>query len=135
MTDTAATERRELERCPFCGATRVENWKSRPPDRAYDVWCVFCHACLCEGPEALDEVTSARLWNTRVNSHAALEAERDALAQHLRAVASMLKETAFSYHVEADHKPAFAVCANVFCSQACYTWDKLNEKPALGETK
>jgi hypothetical protein len=55
----------ELKACPFCGAARIENWKSRPPDRAYDIWCVFCHMCSSEGPEALNETTAARLWNTR----------------------------------------------------------------------
>jgi hypothetical protein len=69
------------------------------------------------------------------SSHADLERERDVLARHLRATAALLKETAFSYHVEAKHKPAFANCANVLCSQACFTWNKLAEKytPPEGE--
>jgi hypothetical protein len=55
-----------LKRCPFCPvATTIENWASRPRDRDHDVWCVFCHKCLCEGPEALTEAEAARLWNTR----------------------------------------------------------------------
>jgi hypothetical protein len=62
---TTTTETATLLPCPFCKSKRVENWKSRPPDRAYDIWCVFCHQCSSEGPEALDEVTAARLWNTR----------------------------------------------------------------------
>jgi len=126
-TDTAATERRELEPCD-------ESLTSPRPWR------------LVHGGAIVDAngVVILKIWNgwnnaalavNTVNSHAALEAERDALAQHLHTVGTMLKETAFSYHVEAEHKSAFAVCANVFCSQACYTWNKLNEKPALGETK
>lgn len=85
------------------------------------------------GPVDEDEQWTVRVPESQVT---ALEAERDALAQRLREVAAALKETAFSYHVEAEHKPAFAACANVFCSRACYTWNKLNEKDAaLGETQ
>lgn len=55
--------------CPFCGSEKVENWGSQPPrlsDRLLDnnyVWCVFCHDCLCEGPETLTEAEAALKWN------------------------------------------------------------------------
>jgi transcription elongation factor Elf1 len=140
-TDTAATERRELDPCPFCGSKLI----SLVPDKnqKYAVSCEGCYCIIGEGYDKhgaadnifANEYRAVRAWNTRVNSDRALEAERDALAQHLRGVAAMLKETGFAYHVEAGHRPAFAVCANVTCSQACYTWTKLNEKAALGETK
>lgn len=56
-----------LEPCPFCAGKKVENWASRPPDRDHDIWCVFCHDCSCEGPEALSEAEAARLWNSRAS--------------------------------------------------------------------
>lgn len=52
-----------MEKCPFCGSAKVENWASRPPDKDHDIWCVFCHDCNCEGPEALTEAEALRLWN------------------------------------------------------------------------
>lgn len=63
---TLPAEKVALEPCPWCGPDgKIENWASRPRDRDHDVWCVFCHKCLCEGPEALTEAESARLWNLR----------------------------------------------------------------------
>lgn len=60
----------ELKPCPFCGSTKVENWASRPRDREHDVWCVFCHDCLCEGPETLNEAEAAAEWNQRATQPA-----------------------------------------------------------------
>jgi Lar family restriction alleviation protein len=56
----------DLKPCPFCGSSNVENWASRPRDAAQDVWCVFCHSCNCEGPEAKTEAEAAASWNSRL---------------------------------------------------------------------
>lgn len=58
----------QLKNCFFCGGAKVENWASRPRDSPRDVWCVFCHDCSCEGPEAATAEEAARLWNRRVGA-------------------------------------------------------------------
>ena len=60
--------------------------------------------------------------------------ERDALLREVaqlredrRDIAVMLKEAAFTHHVEAEHKSAFATCMNNTCAQACRTWNALTK--------
>jgi len=94
----------------FCG--RAERWPGHGNAAFHDF--VSLESTLNERDQLLAEV-------------ARLAAERDLLRQRVHTVASMLKEAAFTLHVDADHGPAFAKCANVICSQACYTWNTLNE--------
>lgn len=85
-------ESKELLPCPFCGCAKVENWASRPPNKDADVWCVFCHQCLCEGPETATKDEAARQWNTRTRSpeEARAKAEKiaDGLLEHFEITSS-----------------------------------------------
>lgn len=55
----------------------------------------------------------------RLARHSADAEQLSELRKQYRTAMFALKETAFSYHVEAEHQAAFAACTNVMCRQAC----------------
>lgn len=46
------------------------------------------------------------------------------LRKQVETLANALKETAFSYHVEAEHKEGFAACRNTYCATACQMFNE-----------
>lgn len=50
------------------------------------------------------------------------------LKKEYRTAMLALKETAFSYHVEAEHKTAFSACTNIMCGQACRLFNTYSER-------
>jgi len=121
MTDTAATERRELEMlCSFCGGTDIDTKFDELRFLKPYCWVVVCR-CGASGPNRDSEHAARAAWNTRVNSHAALEAERDALAKSLRGA----KEALRSYEY-GNSSPELAE----------HVADKIDERlAALGESR
>jgi hypothetical protein len=77
MTDTAATERRELERCPWCGAhsDEVDAWGFLVTHEQGCYWTNIHGDPI--GRVLRVNFSDVERWNTRVNSVVALEAEME----------------------------------------------------------
>lgn len=43
-----------------------------------------------------------------------------------------LRQVAFAYHVGADHKPAFAICRDAICANACRVFNAHRKEKVTG---
>jgi hypothetical protein len=80
------------------------------------------HDCDMHGYETISyAVVAARM-------HAAVPSATEQVIQlreALESTAEALKNAAFSLHVQANHRMAFAICDSPVCSNACRTWNEV----------